>query len=130
MTYWTADGEEFEGNVIADASVYDDNAKYMAFIMGDQERQIIENPKVTDGSSCLVIKDSFGNPFVSTLVDSYQHIYTIDFRFTTKKLVDLVDEYGIQDVIFENVLMFAGTYDASELLSDIVYSDESAGGGE
>ena len=46
------------------------------------------------------------------------------------KLVDLVDEYGIQDVIFENVLMFAGTYDASELLSDIVYSDESAGGGE
>ena len=77
-----------------------------------------------------MVKDSFGNPFVSVMVDSYEDIYTIDFRFTTKKLVDLVDEYGIQDVIFENVLMFAGTYEASELLSDIVYSDESAGGGE
>ena len=77
-----------------------------------------------------MVKDSFDNPFVSVMVDSYEDIYTIDFRFTTKKLVDLVDEYGIQDVVFENVLMFAGTYDASELLSDIVYSDESAGGGE
>ena len=58
------------------------------------------------------------------MVDSYEDIYTIDFRFTTQKLTDLVDRYGIKDVIFENVLMFAGTYNASELLADIVYSDE------
>ena len=134
MEYWVNDADDstlMEGNVISDLRDADEDAnKYNCFVCGNRPFSHIHNPAVTDGSSCLVVKDSFGNPFVSVMVDSYEDIYTIDFRFTTKKLVDLVDEYGIQDVIFENVLMFAGTYDASELLSDIVYSDESAGGGE
>ena len=134
MEYWVNDADDstlMEGNVISDLRDADEDAnKYNCFVCGNRPFSHIHNPAVTDGSSCLVVKDSFGNPFVSVMVDSYEDIYTIDFRFTTKKLVDLVDEYGIQDVIFENVLMFAGTYDASELLSDIVYSNESTGGGE
>ncbi len=130
MKYWTDDldpSTETEGPVIADfTDLKDEGAnRYNCFVCGNQPMSYIENPTVTDGSSCLVIKDSFGNPFVSTLVDSYQHIYTIDFRFTSQKLLDMVEKYNIQDVIFENVIMFAGTYDAVDLLSAIVYPDKN-----
>jgi len=130
MKYWTDDldpSTETEGPVIADfTDLKDEGAnRYNCFVCGNQPMSYIENPTVTDGSSCLVIKDSFGNPFVSTLVASYQHIYTIDFRFTSQKLLDMVEKYNIQDVIFENVIMFAGTYDAVDLLSAIVYPDKN-----
>ena len=133
MKYWTDDlvpETEVEGPVGADfPDMQDDDAnKYNCFVCGNQPMSYIENPAVTDGSSCLVIKDSFGNPFVATMVDSYQHIYTLDFRFTSQKLVDFVREHDIQDVIFENVIMFAGTYDAVDLLSSIVYPDGQADG--
>ena len=131
MTYWVDDldpSSKMEGPIVADLSdLDDDNAnKYNCFVCGNRPMSYIENPNVTDGSSCLVIKDSFGNPFVATLVDSYQYIYTLDFRFTSQKLLDIVREHDIDDVIFENVIMFAGTYDAVDLLSSIVYPDEPA----
>ena len=120
LTYWTEDGEQFEGNVIADASIYDDNAKYLAFIMGDQECQIIENPAVTDGSSCVVIKDSYGCAFVPNLVDNYQTVYVLDFRKTARNIPEFVREHGIQDVIFMNNMTIAGTDTAADALYSIV----------
>ena len=120
LTYWTPDGEEFEGNVIADASIYDENAKYLAFIMGDQERQIIENPKVTDGSSCLVIKDSYGCAFVPNLVDNYQTVHVLDFRKTWHNVPEYVRENNIQDVIFMNNMTIAGTDTAADALYSIM----------
>ena len=106
--------------MIADATSYDDNAKYMAFIMGDQERQIIENPKVTDGSSCLVIKDSYGCAFVPNLVDNYQTVHVLDFRKTWRNIPEYVRENNIQDVIFMNNMTIAGTDTAADALYSIV----------
>lgn len=125
VTYWTDDTDpstEMEGPVIADLSDADsDSNKYACFACGNRPLSIIENPDIDDGSSCLIIKDSFGNPFVTTLVDNYQYVYTLDFRYTNQKMLDMVREYDIDDVIFENVLMFAGTYDCSDMLATIVY---------
>ena len=119
LVYWTDDGE-FEGNVISDASIFDENSKYMAFIMGDQERIIIENPKVTDGSSCLVVKDSYGCAFVPNLVDNYQTIHVIDFRETWRNIPDYVVENGIDDVIFMNNITIAGTETAADALYSLM----------
>lgn len=124
MTYWADDlnlDDTYTGPIITDLTDADEGAnKYNCFVCGNRPMSYIENPNVTDGSSCLIIKDSFGNPLVSTMVDNYQYIWTLDFRFTNQKLVDMVEEHNIQDVIFENVLMFAGTYDCSDLLATIV----------
>ena len=119
-----------EGPVITDlTNAGDDENKYSCFVCGNRPLSHIHNPAVTDGSSCVVIKDSFGNPFVSVMVDNYEDIYTFDFRYSNQKLVDFVKEHNIQDVIFENVLMFAGTYDCSDMLSTIVYPDDQAASG-
>lgn len=126
VEYWTDDQNmstsRVEGNVIQDLTGQKGN-KYSCFVGGNRPLTHINNPEVTDGSSCLVIKDSFGNPFVSTLVDNYQDIYCIDFRYTHQKLVNLVEKYGIKDVIFENVIMFAGTNNCAKLLSSIIYPE-------
>lgn len=127
VEYWTDDKDESsrkEAPVITDVNkLANPGDKYSCFIGGNRPLTHINNPNIDDGSSCLVIKDSFGNPLVSCMVDNYQDIYCIDFRYTTSKLVDLVDEYDIKDVIFENVLMFAGTNNCASLLTNIIYPD-------
>ena len=115
LTFWY-DGEQFDGHVIADGSILDDTAKTMAFIEGDQERQLIENPAVKDGSSCLVLKDSFGDMFVPNLVDNYQTIHVIDFRETSYNIPEYVRENGIKDVIFMNNMTIAGADTAADAI--------------
>ena len=130
MEYWVDDLDDssmMDGAVISDYRDADESVnRYNCFVCGNRPLSVIHNPQVTDGSSCLIIKDSFGNPFVSVMVDSYETIYTMDFRFTSQHLIDFVKEHGIQDVIFENVIMFAGTYDASDMLASIVYPPEGS----
>jgi len=116
LVYWSTDGEEFEGNVIADASIYDENSKYMCFIEGDQQLAKIENPKVDDDSSCLVIKDSYGCAFVPNLVDNYHTIYIMDTRKYEGDIPEFVYNNGIHDVIFMNNMTIAGTTTVAEHL--------------
>ena len=108
MTYWNEYGE-FEGDIVADATDYGENSKYMCFIYGDQPLNKVENPKVTDGSSALVIKDSYGCAFVPCLVDNYQTLWFMDCRYGTENIPEFVKEHGIQDVIFMNNMTIAGT---------------------
>ena len=120
MTSWDEYGNEYEYAVVADATDYDPNAKYMAFIAGDQMLSKIENPMVNDGSSCLVVKDSYGCAFVPNLVDNYQTIWVIDFRKYNEDIPEFVYENGIQDVIFLNNMTIAGTDTAAAQLRSLM----------
>ena len=124
MEYWTDDLDEstrMDGPVITDLSdAGEDDNKYNCFVCGNRPLSHIHNPKVTDGSSCLIIKDSYGNPFVSVMVDDYEDIYTMDFRYSSLNIIDFVKEHNIKDVVFENVIMFAGTYNCSDSLALLI----------
>ena len=101
MKYWTAYGEEVDSAVIDETAVdWEPSFKYSAFIAGDRPLTIIRNPKLNDGSSCLVVKDSYGCAFVPCLVDSYETIHVIDFRESDQDICDYAIENKIQDVIF------------------------------
>lgn len=102
MIYYDTYGEEVSWQVVADPTDYDEGNKYMCFIGGDRPHSIIENPNITDGSSCVVIKESYGNAFVPFLVNSYQTVHVIDYRHFTGNLISFVQEYKVQDVIFIN----------------------------
>ncbi len=102
MTYTSYDGLEYQWNIISDANEYDENSKYMCFIGGDQPYEEIHNPAITDGSACVVVKESYGNAFVPFLVDHYQDVYVVDYRYYTGSLSYLIISKGIQDVIFLN----------------------------
>ena len=102
LTYTDTDGNQKTGHVVSDATQYSEGNKYLCFICGDQPYERIDNPNITDGSSCVVIKESYGNAFVPFLVNSYQTVHVVDYRYFSGNLIDLVKEHGIQDVIYVN----------------------------
>ena len=83
--------------------------KYLCFIGGDHPLVEIHNPKINDGSSIVVIKESYGNAFVPFLVDSYEYVYVIDYRHWSGDLADFVIDNGIDDVLFLNVISNTST---------------------
>ncbi len=102
MTVTAADGTVFDWPIVKDVTDYNAGTKYSCFIAGDNPYVIIENADITDGSSCIVVKDSFGNAFVPYLVDHYQTVHVIDFRYWTGDLATFAEENGVEDVIFVN----------------------------
>lgn len=79
-------------------------SKYNCFIAGDNPLTEIHNTKKDDGSSVVIVKESYGNAFVPFLVDSYEYVYVIDYRYWKGSLNDFVEENSIDDVLFLNVI--------------------------
>ncbi len=88
--------------VIYDYTDYADYAKYNAFLGGDKPLVVISNDNISDGSVCLVIKESFGNCFVPYLADHYSKVYVYDYRYSDENLIEAARSVGADDVIFVN----------------------------
>lgn len=109
MMFTMRGSNEFnEGDIISDATYYDSNSKYIAFVNGDLPFSYAHNENIHDGSAVVVIKDSLGNAFVPWLVDHYEYTYWIDARYTNATLSQMVLDYHVQDIIYE-----VGIYGAS-----------------
>ena len=75
--------------------------KYACFLSGDQPMATFVNNDITDGSACVIIKNSNGNPFSYYFTQHYQYVYVLDYRkYTHRKLTDFVEHYDVDDVIF------------------------------
>ena len=92
------------GKVIYDESTAPASLKYGTFIMGDNPYTIIENPEVHNGESCIVVKESFGNALVPFLVDHYETVYVIDYRYYGGSVSALAKAKGVTDVLYANNL--------------------------
>ncbi len=104
MQYTDKNGKKISWDVIYDVSKYPANIKYSAFIGGDNPFTEITNEDIQDGSSCLVVKESFGNAFVPYLTDHYEKVYVVDYRYWEGSIVSLAEEKGVDDVLFVNNL--------------------------
>ena len=114
------------GLVRTDTDTFYANAasKYNCFIMGDNPLSEIHNETIKDGSSIVVVKESFGNALVPFLVDHYEYVYVVDYRYFTnttgKTLQEFVTEKGVDTVLFINNLTATSTtqrlYEIDKLL--------------
>lgn len=95
-------------------------AKYNCFIAGDNPLSEIHNENITDGSSIVIVKESYGNAFVPFLVDSYEYVYVIDYRYWSGNLADFVLDNEIDDVLFLNVVNVTSTSTRLSELADII----------
>ena len=104
------------GQVIFDESTASASLKYGTFIMGDNPFTVIENPEVSNGESCIVVKESFGNAFVPFLVDHYQTVYVVDYRYYSGSVTQMAKDKGVKDVLFVNNLSaIRGSYQMGKL---------------
>lgn len=103
---WT----EYTWPIVNDVSNYAKSELYATFAGGDQPISSAHNETITDGSSVLVIKNSYGNAFIPFLVDHYEYVYWIDFRYYQSYCAwagdsnDTISEFAkandIDDIIF------------------------------
>ena len=99
-----AKGQDYDWDIIYDVSAYGASLKYSTFIASDNPFTEITNQTLTDESACIVVKESFGNAFVPFLVDHYQHVYVVDYRYWQGDLSKLAKEKKAKDVILLNNL--------------------------
>lgn len=78
---------------------------YGVFIWGDNPVTQIVNQQPKNGRKILVIKESYGNVFVPWLVNNYDEVHAIDFRYYTGNVPTYCAENGITDVLFINSVM-------------------------
>lgn len=104
LDYTDKNGQVIRWPIIYDQSNAPASYKYGTFVGGDQPYTIIKNPAITDGSSCVVVKESFGNAFVPFLVDHYETVHVIDYRYWEGSVSDFVKTNGVDDVLFVNNL--------------------------
>ena len=102
MKFRDAKGKNYDWYVVSDVSKSAENAKYWCFIGGDNPFSTIHNPNITDGSSCLVLKESYGNCFVPYLVDHYENVYVVDFRYADRNVLNYVKKNKVDDLIVIN----------------------------
>lgn len=102
MVYTDSKGQKISWPVISDVTEYPETAKYSCFIAGDNPYTEIHNPNITDGSSVMVVKESFGNAFVPFLVENYENIFIIDYRYFSGSVSKTVIEKNIDTVLYIN----------------------------
>ena len=72
---------------------------YCSFLGSDDKICEIDSD-VDNGRVLVIIKDSYGNALVPFLVQSFDKIYVVDFRYTYIKMNDLFTRVGATDVLF------------------------------
>ena len=85
------------------------NSKYNCFIAGDNPLSTIHNEKITNGSTIVVVKESFGNAFIPFLVDSYEYVYVVDYRYFDGNICDFAIEKKADDILFINNVIATST---------------------
>ncbi len=101
----TRDGVTFEKPIVNPMAQteFGDSQRYRCFVDGDYPLSVVHNEAVGDGSAILLIKESYGNAFIPMLVDSYEYVYAVDYRFfNTMSISDMVETHGIDTVLFLN----------------------------
>lgn len=94
------DSEHGTLDIVEDASDWDPTEKYDAFAACDPARGLVHNQKIKDGSSCLVVKDSYGSAFIPFLVANYEYVHILDPRYYLGSVTAYARDNEVQDVIF------------------------------
>ena len=106
------EGATYGWNVVRDVSDYSSANLYLTFAGADMPFSWAHNETIHDGSAVMVIKDSYGNAFIPWLIDHYEYIYWADYRYTSNTISQMVEDYGVQDVIFSLQIYNGTTSDA------------------
>lgn len=103
--------------LISDATTYSSSYKYLCFIGGDNPVSLIENNSMESGETCVLVKESFGNPFAPYLSCNYKYVYVIDYRYFTGDITDFAKEKGATDIIVQNNISMTRNASLVEKLS-------------
>ena len=117
MQYTDSKGNLQEGKLINDASQMLPGNKYNCFMLGDHGYVEIHNEGAPRKKSILVLKDSYGNAFVPLLAQDYRNVYVVDYRHYQGNAASLIQEKGIEEILFLNNIMGIGESLSQKMLA-------------
>ena len=117
MQYTDSKGNLQEGKLINDASQMLPGNKYNCFMLGDHGYVEIHNEGAPRKKSILVLKDSYGNAFVPLLAQDYRDVYVVDYRHYQGNAASLIQEKGIEEILFLNNIMGIGESLSQKMLA-------------
>ncbi len=101
IRFWDEEQNTFRnGKAIRNLKDYHPRYGYMGYIYGDHAISYMNNPTLKNGRRCLVVKESFGNCFVPFLIDHYEEVVIVDYRYTSDRIVKAALEENVTDVVF------------------------------
>lgn len=103
------DNDYTEYNIVTDVSNWNATSKYSAFIGGDNPYSVINNPQITDGSTCLIVKESYGNAIAPFVTENFETVYIVDYRYYEGTVSQLVEENNIDTVLLLNNITATST---------------------
>ena len=113
----------YEGTVrplIQDMTQRKPNAKYSAFLFGDNAMVEVTNYDLPDGPTCVVIKDSFGNCLVPFLAQNYYKVYALDYRkFHDTSLQGFLKKFPVDQVIFTPYVIATQSQDGAKMFQNL-----------
>lgn len=92
---------------------------YGTFLWGDCPLFVEYNNDLKNSEKILVVKDSFGNPFVPYLTANYEQVHIIDYRFYDGSISQYCADNGITKVLFINNIMNANSSSQQDALRKI-----------
>lgn len=81
---------------------------YSVFLHGDFPMMVIESEQ-KNGRVLAVIKESYGNAIVPFLTNNYEKIVVIDQRYLQRGLYTVLEEQGVNELLFINNILAAHT---------------------
>ena len=117
MQYTDSKGNLQEGKLINDASQMLPGNKYNCFMLGDHGYVEIHNEEAPRKKSILVLKDSYGNAFVPLLAQDYRDVYVVDYRHYQGNASSLIQDKGIEEILFLNNIMGIGESLSQKMLA-------------
>lgn len=91
---------------------------YWIFLGGDFDAYHIKTD-VGNGRKLILVKDSFGNPFLPCLTNSFEEIWAVDMRGCKKSISQFVKDNGLTDVLFCINSFTAADYEQENLINII-----------
>jgi hypothetical protein len=83
--------------------------RYLVFLGGDEPFMQLTSKTVKNKRVILVIKNSYGNPFVSYLTAHYEQVLVLDYRYFKGSLSEIIKNYKVNDLLF-----LSGVFAANE----------------
>ncbi len=102
LNFTDTKGQSYDWPIISNVENSPASLKYSTFAAADNPYTLITNADITDGSSLVVVKESYANALIPFLADHYQTIHVIDYRYWKGSLNTFVSKNGVTDVMFMN----------------------------
>lgn len=125
----TFDGTQYTGpqqkTPVAQPFFAEKNRGYIVFLGGDIPL-LVSNTNAGTGRTALVVKNSYGNAFAPYLLPHFDRVVVLDYRYVSRNIQDIVDTFGVTDLVFVNATITANSGAHQERMRQVARGSSTA----